>query len=116
MQPLDIINLQTEACDAGNKTTDASNLSQGGAVVDDVTHCPINGNGPVETHMKQINLGDNAYVSEFYVGNPPQKLRGLFDTGSTNTWVLNKAVNLGKGVDKAYSYDDGASTSSKKLT
>ena len=116
MQPLDIINLQTEACDAGNKTTDASNLSQGGAVVDDVTHCPINGNGPVEAHMKQINLGDNAYVSEFYVGNPPQKLRGLFDTGSTNTWVLNKAVNLGQGVEKAFSYDDGASSSSKKLT
>jgi len=50
--------------------------------------------------MKQINLEDNAYVSEFYVGNPPQKLRGLFDTGSTNTWVLNKAVNLGQGVEK----------------
>jgi hypothetical protein len=113
-QPLDILNLQTEACDGGK--TDGGNLSQGGALVDDVTHCPINGNGPVEAHMKQINLGDNAYVSEFYVGNPPQKLRGLFDTGSTNTWVLNKAVNLGQGVEKAFSYDDGASSSSKKLT
>jgi hypothetical protein len=61
-------------------------------------------------------LGDNAYVSEFYVGNPPQKLRGLFDTGSTNTWVLNKAVNLGQGVEKQYSYDDSASPSAKKLT
>jgi len=66
--------------------------------------------------MKQINLGDNAYVSEFYVGNPPQKLRGLFDTGSTNTWVLNKAVNLGQGVEKAFSYDDSASQTSHKLT
>jgi len=118
MQPLDIINLQTEECDAEKK--DSSNLSQGSAVggtaVDDVTHCPINGNGPVEAHMKQVNLGDNAYVSEFFVGNPPQKVRGLFDTGSTNTWILNKAVNLGQGVDKAFSYDDSASSSAKKLT
>jgi hypothetical protein len=108
-QPLDIINLETESCDTDNK------LSQSEAV-DDVTHCPINNNGPVEAHMKQINLGDNAYVSEFYVGNPPQKMRGLFDTGSTNTWVLNKAVNLGQGVEKQYSYDDAASSSAKKLT
>ena len=123
-QPLDILNLQTEACDgsttdkkeSSDKKVDGGNLSQGGALVDDVTHCPINGNGPVEAHMKQINLGDNAYVSEFYVGNPPQKLRGLFDTGSTNTWVLNKAVNLGQGVEKAFSYDDAASHTSHKLT
>lgn len=66
--------------------------------------------------MKQINLGDNAYVSEFYVGNPPQKMRGLFDTGSTNTWVLNKAVNLGQGVEKQFSFDDAASSSAKKLS
>ena len=63
-------------------------------LLDDITHCPINQNGPVQAHMNQINLSDNAYVSEFYVGNPPQKLRGLFDTGSTNTWVLNKNVDL----------------------
>jgi hypothetical protein len=70
-------------------TKDAANK-----LLDDVTHCPINQNGPVTAHMNQINLSDNAYVSEFYVGNPPQKLRGLFDTGSTNTWVLNKNVDL----------------------
>jgi hypothetical protein len=90
-QPLDIINLQIESCD--------NSLAEAGAV-DEITHCPINQNGPVEAHMKQINLGDNAYVSEFYVGNPPQKLSGLIDTGSTKTWVLNKAVSLGQGVDK----------------
>jgi hypothetical protein len=41
-----------------------------------------------------MNLEDNAYVSELYVGNPPQLLRGLFDTGSTNTWILNSKVRL----------------------
>ena len=52
-QPLDILNLQTEACDGGKEKekTDEANLNHGGALVDDITHCPINGNGPVEAHM-----------------------------------------------------------------
>lgn len=58
--------------------------------IDDVTHCPINKKGEkVKAHIFQTNLEDNAYVSEMYVGNPPQLIRALFDTGSTNTWVLN---------------------------
>lgn len=69
--------------------------------------------------MNQINLSDNAYVSEFYVGNPPQKLRGLFDTGSTNTWVLNKDVDLvdkkGNHVEKEFSFDSLASKSAVML-
>jgi len=40
-----------------------------------------------------------------YVGNPPQKVRALFDTGSTNTWILNKKVDL-HGKEKEYSYDE----------
>jgi hypothetical protein len=35
------------------------------------------------------NLQDMIYTSEFYVGNHPQKLLGVFDTGSTNTWVIS---------------------------
>lgn len=81
--------------------------------LDEITHCPINQDGPVQAHMNQINLSDNAYVSEFYVGNPPQKLRGLFDTGSTNTWVLNKDVELvdkkGNHLEKELSFDTHAS-------
>lgn len=49
-----------------------------------------------------------------YVGNPPQKVRGLFDTGSTNTWILNKNTTLPGGAEKEYSYDNLASTTSKK--
>jgi len=49
-----------------------------------------------------------------YVGNPPQKIRALFDTGSTNTWVLNKKTNIGEGKEKQFSYDETASTSHKK--
>ena len=32
------------------------------------------------------------YVTDIYVGNPPQKVRAIFDTGSTNTWILNKSA------------------------
>jgi hypothetical protein len=88
-------------------------------LLDEITHCPINQDGPVEAHMRQINLSDNAYVSEFYVGNPPQKLRGLFDTGSTNTWVLNKDVELtdkqGNFLEKEFSFDSLASKTAHML-
>jgi len=36
-------------------------------------------------------------------------LRAIFDTGSTNTWVLNKNTDLGEGREKQFSYDDSAS-------
>lgn len=48
-----------------------------------------------------------------YVGNPPQKIRALFDTGSTNTWILNKKTNLPGGASKEYSYDNEASKTYK---
>lgn len=59
--------------------------------------------------MPQQNLSDNAYIGEIFVGNPPQKVRALFDTGSTNTWILNKELKdtLLKGGD--YSYNHKAS-------
>lgn len=82
-------------------------------MIDDVTHCPINKPGEkVKAHIIQNNLEDNAYVSEMFVGNPPQPVRGLFDTGSTNTWVLNQAVDLGNGQVKERSYNNLTSTSS----
>lgn len=49
-----------------------------------------------------------------YVGNPPQKVRALFDTGSTNTWILNKKTELGGHKQKEFSFDDAASKTSNK--
>lgn len=49
-----------------------------------------------------------------YVGNPPQKVRALFDTGSTNTWVLNKKTELANHKEKEFSYDEQASKSGNK--
>jgi len=48
-----------------------------------------------------------AYMGEIQVGTPPQKLVALFDTGSSNTWILNKKTSEGDEV----SYDDSMSTS-----
>lgn len=47
-----------------------------------------------------------------YVGNPPQPVRALFDTGSTNTWVLSNLVDLG-GASKERSYNNMTSTTAK---
>ena len=68
-------------------------------------------------HLEQINLDDFSYVAEFEVGNPPQKLRGLFDTGSTNMWILNESVKIfykDREVPKKRSYNDKISSTAQK--
>lgn len=39
------------------------------------------------------NLGNMSYVSTVYIGTPPQKIRALWDTGSSNLWVVNKKAD-----------------------
>ena len=48
----------------------------------------------MKVQVATTNLQDMIYASEFYVGNPPQKLTGVFDTGSTNLWVLGTETKL----------------------
>lgn len=79
-----------------------------------IGHCPTNSNGPQEVKVFQENLDNYAYISDIYVGNPPQKLRALFDTGSTNTWVLNSKTKLPGDPIKEYAYDDDKSCSFKR--
>lgn len=38
----------------------------------------------------------------------------MFDTGSTNTWVLNSKVQLPGNAEKEYSYDDSKSCTAHK--
>jgi hypothetical protein len=41
------------------------------------------------------NQGDSSYIAEIQIGNPPQKVNALFDTGSSNTWIIsNKMPSL----------------------
>lgn len=56
---------------------------------DDKGTCPLSSG-----HIKipQHNHKDSSYVGEISVGNPPQIVRAYFDTGSTNTWILNKEL------------------------
>lgn len=101
-----------------NQTPAPSQMAAQSQILDEITHCPVNADkmGPAQVRLLQTNLEDNAYISEVFVGNPPQKIRALFDTGSTNTWILNKKVVLPAGATKELSYDDTASSTAKKLS
>jgi hypothetical protein len=57
------------------------------------------------------------YTSDIWVGNPPQKLRALFDTGSQHTWILSKKSQLKQGSkDKFhYYYDETLSSTARQM-
>ena len=70
-------------------------------------------NGDSPSHAKclgMINNHDQSYLADIFVGTPPQKLRAVFDTGSSNTWVLNSKVKRIDGL----AYDDYLSSKSHK--
>lgn len=56
-------------------------------------------------------MSDNAYITEITVGTPPQVIKALFDTGSTNTWILNSKTDI--GTEKPRSYDNSKSSTFK---
>jgi hypothetical protein len=77
-----------------------------------LNHNNQQGSGGLGLHLN--NHIDYSYVADIYVGNkPPQKIRALFDTGSSNTWILNKKVH---SQDMHFSYDDTLSSSVQKTT
>lgn len=57
------------------------------------------------------------YTSDIWVGNPPQKLRALFDTGSQNTWILSKKSQLNRDAQSRfhYFYDEEKSSTSRSI-
>lgn len=104
-RPIEAIDVQLDSC-----SNPINSHIQADVAIDEITHCPINKPGEkVQAHITQNNLEDNAYVSDMYVGNPPQLVRALFDTGSTNTWILSHTVDLG-GASKERSYNNMTST------
>ena len=97
-RPIEGMNVQLNA-----QPTESTSQTDQNMGFDEITHCPINKPGEkVMAHIVQNNLEDNAYVSDMYVGNPPQLVRALFDTGSTNTWVLNSMVDIGATKERSY--------------
>jgi len=104
--------LQLDTCKSTEKRQKTESQAESEVTLfDEITHCPINKDGtPVQAHIFQINLEDNAYVSDMYVGNKPQLVRALFDTGSTNTWILNSKVELPNNAQKERSFNDALST------
>jgi hypothetical protein len=42
-----------------------------------------------EAEVELANNYNYDYIGTFYVGNPPQQMRGCFDTGSANAWILS---------------------------
>ena len=81
---------------------------------DEKCTAPKDGNGKTDTPM--VNLQDNAYVAEIHVGTPPQKIRALFDTGSTNAWILNVKTPLSGGAKAEFSFDESKSSTYKAVS
>ena len=82
-----------------------------------MNQCELNknseqGSGGLGLHLN--NHMDFSYVADIYVGNKPaQKIRALFDTGSANTWILNKKVH---SSDMHFSYDDKMSATAQRTS
>ena len=60
----------------------------------------------VEIGLK--NFYNYNYVGKISVGNPPQIFNTIFDSGSTNFWVLSKMCDskrTNNGVNTAFNHD-----------
>jgi hypothetical protein len=68
----------------------------------------------MKVSVSTSNLNDFIYVSDFYIGTPPQKMRGVFDTGSTNTWVLNENTKLPGDPEKMFAFAQDKSSTFKE--
>jgi saccharopepsin len=64
--------------------------------------------GDIKVDME--NHHNNQYISEICLGNPPQKIKAAFDTGSSNTWVLNTELKFHNQILK---YDTSLSQTAK---
>lgn len=63
-----------------------------------------NDEGSKEAEVDLLNHQNYNYIGTFYVGNPPQPLRGCFDTGSANAWILSSEAEdtVSRGENQAF--------------
>ncbi|CDW74996.1 pepsin a-like [Stylonychia lemnae] len=52
----------------------------------------------VEINLK--NYINYNYIGDLFVGNKPQRIRAIFDTGSTNIWILSKDCKSSRNIIK----------------
>lgn len=107
---------QSHDCEVTDENTKLL-LAQQHIKIDQDSGCALNKDGDLmKVQVATTNLDDMIYASDFYVGNPPQKLTGVFDTGSTNLWVLGSDTKLEGNPEKKLSYNASASTSFVNIT
>ncbi len=66
-------------------TSAKSTLTSDGSDTADSDDVP----GLYEAEIELTNYYNYNYVGILEIGNPPQEVRAIFDTGSTNQWVLS---------------------------
>lgn len=60
------------------------------------------------------NYYDMMYFGFIEVGTPPRRLKTIFDTGSSDTWIINQHTDLGYDYDKTKAFDETKSSTFKK--
>jgi hypothetical protein len=65
--------------------------------------------------MALTNFKNSQYIGSIFIGNPPQKIKVIFDTGSSNFWITSKLCNdPGCLMHNGYN-SNKSSTHSRKL-
>ncbi|CDW75789.1 pepsinogen c precursor [Stylonychia lemnae] len=78
-------------------------------------HRPIDGKGATVNLTNNYNFD---YIGTFYVGNPPQPIRGCFDTGSANSWILSSECTTDScknGINQFFNPDNSPTFSNLHL-
>jgi len=70
----------------------------------------------LESSVALKNFANTNYIGEIQIGNPPQKIRALFDTGSANSWVLSTDCRNAKTIRENHMFFNPDSSSSYEDT
>ncbi|KAK1935857.1 putative aspartyl protease [Babesia divergens] len=70
---------------------------------------------PKNACLTLTNLRHTTYVIDATIGSPGQQFRPMFDTGSTNTWVVHNECSS-PGCNNSMKYDPAKSTTFRRLS